>query len=112
MLVDPDFVPFQPPPRPLGLRGLPTIWRNYIETIPQPAYEQGVTRVRTRYSDVLLVCEPDVIGEILVEKADAFGRDPATRRSFKPVVGENSIFVAEGAEWRWQRRAAVADLPA
>jgi cytochrome P450 len=107
MLVDPDFVPFQPPPRPLGLRGLPTLWRNYIETIPQPAYEQGVTRVRTRYSDVLLVCEPEVIGEILVEKADAFGRDPATRRSFKPVVGENSIFVAEGAEWRWQRRAAA-----
>jgi cytochrome P450 len=107
MLVDPDFVPFQPPPRPIGLRGLPTLWRNYIETIPQPAYEQGVTRVRTRYSDVLLVCEPEVIGEILIEKADAFGRDPATRRSFKPVVGENSIFVAEGAEWRWQRRAAA-----
>jgi cytochrome P450 len=107
MLVDPDFVPFQPPPKPLGLRGLPMLWRNYIETIPQPAYEQGITHVRTRYSDVLLVCEPEVIGEILVEKADAFGRDPATRRSFKPVVGENSIFVADGAEWRWQRRAAA-----
>jgi cytochrome P450 len=107
MLVDPDFVPFRPPPRPLGLRGLPTVWRNYIETIPQAAYEQGITRVLTRYSDVLLVCDPDVIGEILVEKADAFGRDPATRRSFKPVVGENSIFVADGAEWRWQRRAAA-----
>ena len=35
MLRDPDFVPFQPPPRPLGLRGLPTLWRNYIETIPR-----------------------------------------------------------------------------
>jgi cytochrome P450 len=107
MLFDPDFVPFRPPPRPLGLRGLPTIWRNYIETILQAAYQQGITRTRTRYSDVLLVCEPDVIGEILVEKADAFGRDPATRRSFKPVVGDNSIFVAKGAEWRWQRRAAA-----
>jgi cytochrome P450 len=107
MLSDPDFVPFEPPPRPLGLRGLPTLWRNYIETIPRPAYEEGMTRVRTRYSDVLLVCDPDVIGEILVDKADAFGRDPATRRSFKPVVGENSIFVAEGAEWRWQRRAVA-----
>jgi cytochrome P450 len=107
MLFDPDFVPFRPPPRPLGLRGLPTVWRNYIETIPQPAYEQGITHVRTRYSDVLLVCDPEVIGEILVEKADAFGRDPATRRSFRPVVGENSIFVAEGGEWRWQRRAAA-----
>jgi cytochrome P450 len=107
MLSDPDFVPFQPPPRPLGLRGLPTLWRNYIETIPRPAYEEGVMRVRTRYSDVLLVCEPDLIGEILVEKADAFGRDQATRRSFRPTVGDNSIFVAEGAEWRWQRRAVA-----
>ena len=107
MLHDPDFVPFQPPPRPLGLRGLPTLWRNYIETIPRPAYEEGLTRVRTRYSDVLLVCDPDLIGEILVEKADAFGRDPATRRSFRPVVGDNSIFVADGAEWRWQRRAVA-----
>jgi cytochrome P450 len=61
-----------------------------------------VTRVRTRYSDVLLVCEPGVIGEILVEKAEAFGR------SFKPVVGDNSIFVAEGADWRWQRRAVAS----
>jgi cytochrome P450 len=107
MFCDPDFVPFQPPPRPLGLRGLPTLWRNYIETIPRPAYEEGVTRIRTRYSDVLLVCDPDLIGEILVEKADAFGRDPATRRSFRPVVGDNSIFVADGAEWRWQRRAVA-----
>ena len=56
---------------------------------------------------MLLVCELDVIGEILVEKESAFGRDPATRRSFKPVVGENSIFGRTGAKWRWKRRAAV-----
>jgi cytochrome P450 len=108
MLADPDFLPFEPPSKPPGLWGLPTLWRNYIETIPQPAYEEAVTRVRTRYSDVLLVCEPGLIGEILVEKAEAFGRDPATRRSFKPVVGDNSIFVAEGADWRWQRRAVAS----
>ena len=107
MLWDPDFVPFEPPPRPLGLRGLPTLWRNYIETIPRAAYEEGVTRIRTSYSDILVVCDPDVIGEILVEKADAFLRDPATRRAFKPTVGDSSIFVAEGAEWRWQRRAVA-----
>src|SRR5215471_15726155 len=100
MLTDPDFLPFQPPSKPLGLRGLPTLWRNYIETIPESAYEEAVTRVRTRYSDVLLVCNPGLIGEILVEKAEAFGRDPATRRSFKPVVGDNSIIVAEGADCR------------
>src|SRR5262245_32720753 len=107
MLADPDFVPFQPPERPLGLLGLPTLLRNYVETIPRFAYQQGVTRIRTRLSDVLVVSDPDIIKEILVEKAESFGRDPATRRSFSPVIGETSLFLAEGAHWRWQRRAVA-----
>jgi cytochrome P450 len=107
VFTDPDFVPFEPPERPLGLLGVRTLLRNYIETIPRLAYEQGVTRIRTRLSDVLIVSDPNIIQEILVEKADAFGRDPATRRSFAPVIGETSLFLAEGAEWRWQRRAVA-----
>jgi cytochrome P450 len=107
MLADPDFVPFEPPERPLGLLGLPTLLRNYVETIPRSAYEQGVTRIRTRLSDVLVVSDPDIIKEILVEKAESFGRDPATRRSFSPVIGDTSLFLAEGADWRWQRRAVA-----
>ena len=107
MFTDPDFVPFEPPERPLGLLGLRTLLRNYIETIPRPAYEQSVTRIRTRLSDVLIVSDPNIIQEILVEKAEAFGRDPATRRSFAPVIGDTSLFLAEGADWRWQRRAVA-----
>jgi cytochrome P450 len=83
------------------------LWRNYIEAIPRSGYEQGVTRVQTRQSDVILVCEPDLIHEILAEKAEAFGRDPATRRSFAPVIGDTSLFLAEAADWRWQRRAVA-----
>jgi cytochrome P450 len=104
---DPDFIPFEPPPQPLGLRGLPTLWRNYIESVPRSAYEQGLTRIESAASDVLLVCEPDLIQEILVEKADAFRRDPATRRAFAPMIGDTSLFLADGADWRWQRRAVA-----
>jgi cytochrome P450 len=104
---DPDFVPFEPPERPLGLLGVPTLLRNYIETVPRSAYEQSVISVRTRMSDVLIVSDPDIIQEILVEKAEAFGRDPTTRRSFAPVIGDTSLFLAEGADWRWQRRAVA-----
>jgi len=107
VFTDPDFVPFEPPERPLGLLGVRTLLRNYIETIPRFAYKQSVTRIRTRLSDVLIVSDPNIIEEILVEKADAFGRDPATRRSFAPLIGETSLFLAEGAEWRWQRRAVA-----
>ena len=72
--------------------------RNYIETVPRSAYDQTVTHFRTRMSDVLIVADPDVIQEILLDKADAFGRDPTTRRSFAPVIGNTSLFLAEGAE--------------
>jgi cytochrome P450 len=104
---DPDLVPFEPPPQPLGLRGLPVIWRNYIESIPRGAYEEGVVHIRRGSTDTLLVCEPDIIGEVLVEKADNFERDEVTRRAFAPTIGRNSLFLAEGAEWRWQRRAVA-----
>jgi cytochrome P450 len=104
---DPDFVPFTPPPQPLGLRGIRTLWRNYIESVPQAAYEQGILRIGPETSGALIVCEPDVIEDVLVKKADAFSRDPVTRRSFAPTIGANSLFLAEGAEWRWQRRAVA-----
>lgn len=107
MLVDPDFMPFEPPPQPLGLRGLPKLWRNYIETVPRAGYEQGATRVRAHLSDIVLACDPDLIHEILVEKADAFRRVLATRRSFGRAMGDMSLFLADGAEWRWQRRAVA-----
>jgi cytochrome P450 len=107
VFTDPDFVPFEPPERPLGLLGVRTLLRNYVETVPRSAYEQGVTRIRTSLSDVLIVSDPNVIQDILVEKAEAFGRDPATRRSFRPVIGDTSLFLAEGADWRWQRRAVA-----
>jgi cytochrome P450 len=107
MLTDPDLVPFEPPAKPLGVSGLATLWRNYIETFPRSTYEQGVTRIERPLSDVLFACDPDLIHEILIEKADAFSRDWATRRSFAPVIGTTSLFLAEGADWRWQRRAVA-----
>jgi cytochrome P450 len=105
---DPDLVPFEPPPQPLGLRGLPVMWRNYIESIPRGAYEDGIVRIQRRHADTILVCEPSVIGEVLVDKAENFERDAVTRRAFAPTIGRNSLFLAEGAEWRWQRRAVAA----
>jgi cytochrome P450 len=107
VFTDPDLVPFEPPPQPLGLRGLPVMWRNYIESIPRAAYEDGVMRIRRRGADTILLCEPDLIGEMLVEKAENFERDNVTRRAFAPTIGRNSLFLAEGAEWRWQRRAVA-----
>ncbi|MGB6935499.1 MAG: cytochrome P450 [Xanthobacteraceae bacterium] len=107
MFRDPDLVPFEPPPQPLGLLGLPVMWRNYIESIPRQAYEDGVVHIHRRGADTLLICDPQLIGEMLVDKAENFERDQVTRRAFAPSIGRNSLFLAEGAEWRWQRRAVA-----
>jgi len=89
------------------MRGLPTAFRNYIETIPRSAYEEGVTSFGRVRNDVILVTKPELIGEVLVERPEAFRRDPVTRRAFAPAIGDNSLFLAEDAEWRWQRRAVA-----
>ncbi|MGB7886815.1 MAG: cytochrome P450, partial [Xanthobacteraceae bacterium] len=107
MFRDPDLVPFEPPPLPLGLLGLPVMWRDYIESIPRQAYEDGVVHIHRRGADTLLICDPQLIGEMLVDKAENFERDQVTRRAFAPSIGRNSLFLAEGAEWRWQRRAVA-----
>jgi cytochrome P450 len=44
---------------------------------------------------------------MLVDKADAFSRDEVTYRAFTPVIGRSSLFLAEGSDWRWQRRAVA-----
>jgi cytochrome P450 len=107
-LSDPDLVPFEPPARPMvGLPALRAMRRNYIETFPRSTYERKSTRVTTLLSDVLFICDPELIQDMLVGRADSFGRDGMTRRAFTPIIGERSLFLAEGADWRWQRRAAA-----
>jgi cytochrome P450 len=106
-MADSDLIPFAPPDAPLtGLKGLSTFLRNFIEAYPRQSYEQGSLRLTTRYSDTLLLCDPALIEEVLVDRPETFGRDEMTRRALLPFTGDTSLFLAEGAEWRWQRRAA------
>ena len=108
MSADPDLVHFEPPLHlPINLSGLRTFLRNIIETFPRATYEEESARVSTLFSDTLFVCDPALIEDILVRRVDVFGRDAMMRRAFAPFLGETSIFLAEGADWRWQRRAAA-----
>jgi cytochrome P450 len=101
---DPDLVPFEPPDHPT----LRAAFRNVIESYPRALYdEQGLVRYRTRFLDSVLVSEPELIHDILVARADFFRRDDVARQLLSPMVGPTSLFMAEGADWRWQRRAAA-----
>src|SRR5262245_45012128 len=101
---DPDLVPFEPPDHPT----IRAAFRNVIESYPRALYDgQGLVRYRTRFLDSVLVSEPELIHDILVARADLFRRDDVARQLLSPMLGPTSLFMAEGADWRWQRRAVA-----
>jgi cytochrome P450 len=101
---DPDLVPFEPPDHPT----FRAAFRNIIESYPRALYdEEGLVRYRTRFLDSVLVTEPELIHDILVARAHLFRRDDVARQLLSPMLGPTSLFMAEGADWKWQRRAVA-----
>jgi cytochrome P450 len=104
MAPDNDLVPFEPPDHPT----FRAAFRNVIESYPRALYnEQGLLRYRTRFLDSILVSEPELIHDILVTRAELFRRDDLARQLLSPMLGTTSLFMAEGADWKWQRRAVA-----
>ncbi len=103
MFHDPELVPFQPPERYSLFRQL----SNYVESFPRSTYEEPYTRVKLPIGEALFVCDPDAIEDMLVRRAGLFVRDRATRRTLSRVLDPRGLFLAEGADWRWQRRAVT-----
>ncbi len=108
MLTDPALIPFEPPAE-MTWRGFR---RNFIESFPRSSYEQAVTRIKLPCGEMMLVCDPDLIRELLVQKDDEAGRNAFTNRIFTPVLSDLSVFLAEGAEWRWKRAAVMPSFRA
>ena len=79
--------------------------RNVLETIPELATWQLMVsgKIVRRWH---MVMDPGGIRRILKEKPEAYPKSEAVKNLFKPVIG-NSLFVAEGKHWQWQRRAAA-----
>lgn len=104
--------PKQPPvsvplvTRPMGFfASLAASRRNLLSIIPEIAVRQPMVSGRTgkRWH---MVMEPDAIRRILLENIDNYPKSLVTKNLLRPAIG-NSLFIAEGAHWRWQRRAAA-----
>jgi cytochrome P450 len=95
-----------PPARPLtALQSMATARRNMIEIMDEGMFDERFRHVRSLGQWYLLVYDPELAQAVLLDHADAFGRAEAQQRVFRPALGEG-LLVAEGAEWRRQRRAA------
>ncbi|TRW99528.1 cytochrome P450 [Paracoccus sp. M683] len=92
--------------RPMGIfASAMTARRNVLELIPELALRQPMVsgKVGVRWH---MVMDPDALRRVLLEKLDDYPKSDVTKLILKPAIGD-SLFVAEGAHWRWQRRAAA-----
>jgi cytochrome P450 len=104
MLADPDFIPFQPRPG----SNAKAVFRSMVQTFPAELYAAPVIkRYRRGFTDAMVLTDPEAIHQLLVEQPDKFVRDQFARRLLTPLLGDRSLLMAEGGEWRWQRRAAA-----
>ena len=78
---------------------------NVLGIIPDIATSQPIVSGKTgiRWHMVMV---PGAIREILLDKLDQYPKSVVTKNLLRPAIGE-SLFVAEGADWRWQRRTAA-----
>lgn len=102
--VDPVRIPLVT--RPLGmLESLTKLRRNVLSIIPESATRLPIVSGRTG-TPWHMVMDPAAIREILLDRVEDYPKSVVTKNLLKPAIGE-SLFIAEGAHWRWQRRAAA-----
>ncbi len=92
--------------RPMGIwQSLRTARRNLLELIPAIATRQPMVsgRVGKRWH---MVMDPEALRHILKDRLADYPKSDVTKLILRPAIGD-SLFVAEGAHWHWQRRAAA-----
>ncbi len=91
---------------PLGIRGsLAAGRRNVLELIPEIATHAPILSGRTgkRWH---MVMDPEALKRVLRDNLANYPKSLVTKLILGPAIGD-SLFVAEGAEWHWQRRTAA-----
>ncbi|WP_240789559.1 cytochrome P450 [Pseudooceanicola onchidii] len=92
--------------RPLGLFGsLRAARANLLDILPELAVRQPMVSGKTgaRWH---MVMDPTALRRVLLEKVEDYPKSVVTKNLLRPAIGE-SLFIAEGPHWRWQRRAAA-----
>ena len=92
--------------KPLSmLQSLRAARRNVLEVIPAICYVQPMITGWMGARWHMVQC-PVAMKRIFLDNAKAYPKAEVMNRMVRPAVG-NSLFTAEGADWRWQRRAVA-----
>ncbi len=90
---------------PMGFfQSLSVARKNLLNIVPKAATQMPIISGKTgiRWH---MVMDPGALRLILKDRLDIYPKSRVTKRILNPAIGE-SLFIAEGEEWRWQRRAA------
>jgi cytochrome P450 len=84
-------------------RLLPAISRNMLSTLPDYAFDVLISRRRVLGVDSVLLTDPEGIRQVLATAIGKYKRPMSGYRVFRPFAG-NGLLLADGPEWRRQRR--------
>ena len=88
------------------LQTLRTARRNVLEIIPDICTKQPMVSGKTAMLRWHMVMDPGALKRVLRDNLENYPKSDITKNLLRPAIGD-SMFIAEGAHWRWQRRAAA-----
>ncbi len=94
------------PTEPLGMIDtLKAARRNLLEIVPRDMLHHPIVsgEAGIRWH---MITDLDALAQVLVRNVENYPKSDVTKKMIGPAIGE-SLFVAEGAHWKWQRRAAA-----
>lgn len=94
-----------PSARPMGIFAS---WRavrgNVLSILPAISYTQPIVTGKTGPARWHMVQGPEAMKQVFLDNSGNYPKSEVMIRMLRPAVGR-SLFTAEGADWRWQRRA-------
>jgi cytochrome P450 len=95
-----------PPDRPLPIwKFIPAFINNPLRPLPRQVYEDDLMVIQPRPGFYIAwVTGPKLVEQLLVADADKVLKSPVEKRVFGTSLA-NGVLIADGADWRWQRRA-------
>lgn len=79
--------------------------QNLLNIIPEVSTRMPIVSGQTGTPWHMLT-DPLAIRRVLLENVDTYPKSIVTKNLLRPAIGE-SLFIAEGKHWRWQRRTAA-----
>ena len=103
-----DFIPVGAPVHRRRLSRLETALvarRNVLEIIPALAYRQPMVsgEMLMRWH---MLADPGGMKRVMLDNLANYPKSEIMRRMLRPAIG-NSLFNADGADWKWQRQAVA-----